>query len=147
MNNINIIILGAYTLIYIIVFFIQRSQIQKTKEINNSMKAFMDIFKIEEVRRFVDLKTERIMMEAESLVANDEKVTSAINDIVKEKVGEIQKVYGEQMGQQHLEMTAVIVGLLKKIRKEDREQLINEQLSSCKHIFLPMLNDIENNKI
>ena len=39
-------ILGLYTVIYLVVFFIQKSQIDRQKDVISSMKSFMEIFKV-----------------------------------------------------------------------------------------------------
>lgn len=49
-NELTLIIVGLYTVIYVIVFFIQKSQTDKIKSINESMKSFMDIFDIDKVK-------------------------------------------------------------------------------------------------
>ena len=147
MSNLHVIIIGVYTLIYLIVFFIQKSQIDKTKEIISSMKAFMEIFKIDEVRKFVDLKTERVMMEAQGMVSNHENVKTAITEITNDKVEEIKKVYLEQMGNQHYEMTHVIVGFLKQLSSEDRRRVVDEKLKNCKHYFDPILERIDKGEL
>ncbi len=43
-NNLTLIIIGLYTLIYVFVFIIQKSQIDKQKDVISSMKSFMEIF-------------------------------------------------------------------------------------------------------
>ena len=50
-NNWTLIIIGLYTLIYVIVFIIQKSQIDKQKDVISSMKSFMEIFKVDEVKK------------------------------------------------------------------------------------------------
>ena len=50
-NNLTLIIIGLYTLIYVIVFIIQKSQIDKQKDVISSMKSFMEIFKVDEVKK------------------------------------------------------------------------------------------------
>lgn len=55
-NELTVGIIGLYTVVYVIVFFVQKSQIDQTKEINASMKSFMDIFKIDEVKKYVEMR-------------------------------------------------------------------------------------------
>jgi hypothetical protein len=146
-NNWTLIIIGLYTFIYVIVFIIQKSQIDKQKEITNSMKSFIDIFNIEKVKEYVELKHETNLMKIDKLIADDKTINEAMRNITTEKVDEIKKVYIDQMGKQHFEMTSVIVRVLKSIDEEERELFISEYLESCKHIFIPMLDDIEKNDI
>lgn len=142
-NELTIGIIGLYTLVYIIVFFIQKSQINKTKEINDSMKSFMEIFKIDEVKKYVKMKEETVNMRAVEMILNDEKIKESMKNITNEKVDEIKKVYIDQMGGQHLEMIAVIVQVLKSLKKESRINFIEDEIPSCKHIFIPIIEKME----
>lgn len=146
-NNWTLIIIGLYTLIYVIVFIIQKSQIDKQKEITSSMKSFIDIFNIEKVKEYVELKHETNLMKIDKLIADDKTINEIMRSVTAEKVDEIKKVYINQMGSQHVEMTSVIVRVLKSIDKEERVPFINQYLESCKHIFIPMLDDIEKNEL
>ncbi len=142
-NQITIIVLGIYTIVYVIIFFIQKSQISQTKQINESMKSFMDIFKIDEVKKYVELKNERILMQVDQLIADDEKVFEMSKLAVNEKIDDIKKVYIEQMGNQHKEMAEVIAEFLKMLEPHDRERFVKEKLNSTKHIFLPLIEKFD----
>lgn len=144
---ITISIIGLYTIVNLIVFFIQKAQIDSSKEIISSMKSFIDIFKIDEVKKYVELKEERTFMKIDSIISNNETIKRMMNDSVNENIDKIKAVYIEQMGSQHLEMTSVIIRLLKSIPKDKRLLFIECILKANKHVFIPMLDDIENNKI
>lgn len=142
-NELTIGIIGLYTVVYVIVFFVQKSQIDQTKEINASMKSFMDIFKIDEVKKYVEMKNDRIMMQVEKIISDDEGIKKLMKEATTEKVDEIKEVYVNQMGNQHIEMTNVLFQFVKMIDENDRERFINEKLNSVKHILIPMLDTIE----
>ena len=78
MDNIwSIVIIGVYTLIYVIVFFIQKAQMEKYKETISAMKSFMDIFKIDEVKKYVDLKDESSLMRAQKMIFDNTEIKQA----------------------------------------------------------------------
>ncbi len=146
-NNWTLIIIGLYTLIYVIVFIIQKSQIERIKEINTSMKSFMDIFDIQKVRDFTELSREFSMMKASKMVLENEEIKKAIFDITDKKTEEIKSAHLKVFGDQYNELTIVVLEFLKLVKEEDREQFIKDHLKSCEHVFIPLLDKIKNNNI
>jgi hypothetical protein len=146
-NNWTLIIIGLYTLIYVIVFIIQKSQIERIKEINTSMKSFMDIFDIQKVRDFTELSREFSMMKASKMVLENEEIKKAIFDITDKKTEEIKSAHLKVFGDQYNELTIVVLEFLKLVKEEDREQFIKDHLKSCEHVFSPLLDKLKNNNI
>lgn len=142
-----IIIIGLYTLVYLVVFMIQGSQIKKTKEINESMKAFMDIFKIDEVKKYVEIKNETVMLKVDNMLANNEKLREVAKQVVFEKNGEIIEMNRKQIGGDHMELIMFVLNVLKTVPLSDREELINKNLPKTKRFIVDMLNDYENSAI
>jgi hypothetical protein len=142
-----IVIIGIYTLVYLVVFIIQSSQIKKTKEINESMKAFMDIFKIDEVKKYVEMKHETVMMKVDNMLANNEKLREVAKQIVLEKNGEIIEMNRKQIGGEHMELIMFVLNVLKTVPLAEREELINKNLPKTKRFIVDMLRDYENNAI
>ena len=92
-NNWTLIIIGLYTIVYVIVFFVQKSQIDQTKEINASMKSFMDIFKIDEVKKYVEMRNERVMEDASKMMMNNQKFKEMSDHLVNTTTEPIQEFY------------------------------------------------------
>ncbi|WP_291867525.1 hypothetical protein [Maribacter sp.] len=99
-------VLGLYTVIYLVVFFVHKSQIDRQKDVISSMKSFMEVFKVDEVKKFVELKENRMIMQFEDEMKNDGNLREMTEKIVLERIEPLKKVYIDQMGEQHLEMTA-----------------------------------------
>ena len=139
-------ILGLYTIIYVIVFIIQRSEIKATKGINESMKSFMDIFKIDEVRKYVELKHERVMMEVHDLIYNDEK----LKEVLRKEImlnNEILEMNKKGLDEEHMELVMFTLNVLKKIPLEKRQEFTDKNLPKTKQFFLDKLENYENNKV
>ena len=147
MDTFSIVIIGIYTVIYLIVFLIQNSQIKQTKEINNSMKSFMDIFKIDEVKKYVELKHESVMMQVDNLLANNSKIKDIATDVVKDKADILKDIYIKQMGDDHMELVKFVIMSLKTFPQNERAGVIESHLPKTKRYFMKMLDDIENNEI
>jgi len=141
-NEITIGIIGLYTLVYVIVFFIQKSQINRTEEINASMKSFMDIFKIDEVKKYVELKNERIMMQVDQIITDDDKIREISEEAINKKVDDIKEIYLSQMGDEHLELVAFVIEVIKSQPEEHRAKLIETALPKTKRYFSKILEDI-----
>lgn len=146
-NELAIGIMGLYTLVYVIVFIIQKSQIDKTKEINSSMKSFMDIFKIDEVKKYVDLKNERVMMQVDQILNEDEKIKDIYTAAINEKVEDLKEIYFSQMGEEHMELIAFVVEVLKSQTEEKRVELVEKGLPKTKRYFMKIIEDINNGEI
>jgi hypothetical protein len=54
-NTTTIVIIGIYTVIYLVVFFIQRSQINSQKEIIQSMKSFTEIVDLNKLKEYASI--------------------------------------------------------------------------------------------
>lgn len=145
-NNLTLIVIGLYTLIYVIVFFIQKSQMEKYKETISSMKSFMEIFKIDEVKKYVTLKEESVMMNAQKIIFDNEGIKKAIYDITEAKSAEIKELHLKAMGEQYDELAIVVLEVLIQLNKEDRIKFIDVNLSTCKHMLLPLLEKFDDSK-
>ena len=142
-------ILGLYTLIYLVVFFIQKSQIDKQKNLINSMKSFIEIFKVSDVKEYVDLKVESANLKARNLLDNDEKLKSTIMDIgtdmAKDMENKFSKFYFEKMGEKHLELLKVVMQLIINQKPERRGEFIEDLLPKNAHYLLPLIDEHERN--
>ena len=114
-NNLTLIIIGLYTLIYVIVFIIQKSQIDKQKDVISSMKSFMEIFKVDEVKKYVEMKNERIIEDTAMMLTNDAKFKIMSDHLIKTTTEPIKKLYREAMEEKNTELIDVVFKLIMKI--------------------------------
>ena len=103
------------------------------------MKLYMDIFKIDEVKKFVELKNETNMMNAAKFVADDEKVKSVVSDSIKELESKMKEVYFKQLTEQNLEMLLVVVEFLKSLPEEEREEFVKNNLNVNQEVYLKII--------
>ena len=124
MNNIiTISIIGLYTLIYCIVFYIQRAEIKRMKSINDTMNTYMSIFKIDEVKKYVELQNENTRSEAANFIVNDKKVSETVKRFIDEHTDFIYKSHiesiDEKIIEQRKEMVFALFEFIEIIKKED----------------------------
>ena len=146
-NTLTIVIIGIYTAIYLIVFFVQRSQINSHKEIIQSMKSFIDIFKIKEVKDYVKLREENIAMRHEKLINDNEAIQKMIEEANNDTFDQLREIYIKQMGEEHTELVSFIFNVLILHPKKSRNELIEKTLPNTKRYFYDMIYDYENNKL
>jgi predicted Holliday junction resolvase-like endonuclease len=139
-NLITVIVIGGYTIIYLVVFIIQKSQLDKVKEINSSMKSYMDIFKIDEVKKYVELKTERITLEALKLIHDDAKVKKIMEEAVKESTEAIKGIYINQMGEYYLELVSLAVNVLLSQPEDKRIDFVKKALPRTGNGLLKLID-------
>ena len=137
-------ILGLYTVIYLVVFFIQKSQIDRQKDVITSMKSFMEIFKVDEVKKYVEMKNERILDQATKMITDSDQIKKMSEDLIKDTTKPIQEAYTEIMSQRYEELVKVVFQIVINQEPERREQFIKDLLPNNEHYLLPMLKEYEN---
>ena len=146
-NNLTLIIIGLYTLIYVMVFIIQKSQIDKQKDVISSMKSFMEIFKVDEVKKYVEMKNERIIEDTAMMLTNDAKFKIMSDHLIKTTTEPIKKLYREAMEEKNMELIDVVFKLIMMQETNKREKFINENLPKNKDYFMGVLNDYEKSNL
>ena len=146
-NNLTLIIIGLYTLIYVIVFIIQKSQIDKQKDVISSMKSFMEIFNVDEVKKYVEMKNERIIEDTAMMLTNDAKFKIMSDHLMKTTTEPIKKLYREAMEEKNTELIDVVFKLIMMQETNKREKFINENLPKNKDYFMGVLNDYEKSNL
>jgi len=130
-----VIIQGVFLTVYIIVFIIQKTQIKSLKETNQSMKTFMDIFKVDEVKKYVELTSENSKMKAINLIKEEGKLSEIIEKVVKEQEQYIVNLKTSQMKEELIELLDLTFDDLKNKSKEEREEILNTKLPKSKRHF------------
>jgi hypothetical protein len=108
-----------------------------------SMEAFMGIFKIEEVKDYVELKTENIMMRAQKYIMDNESLNKGIEEAVNRMFDQVKENYDKQMHDQQTEMTIVISKFLYNMPRDQRRGFIDKHLKENKRIFIDLVRKIE----
>jgi hypothetical protein len=137
-------ILGLYTVIYLVVFFIQKSQIYRQKDVITSMKTFMDIFKVDEVEKYVELKEKRLIMSFNDVMKDDKYLKDLMVKIFNEKSDEIKLILSEQFGEKYLELSKLALKIAINQKPELRKSFIKDVLPLNQEFLLELLEDYQN---
>jgi O-acetylhomoserine/O-acetylserine sulfhydrylase-like pyridoxal-dependent enzyme len=117
-------ITGLYTIVYVIVFIIQKAQFSKMKEINQSMKSFMDIFDIDEVKKYVELKTENANMKAANFITDSEAVQNVMNEGLEDATQKAKELISKQLVEENVELLTFVTSVLKEMDEDNRNGMI-----------------------
>ncbi|WP_289053690.1 hypothetical protein [Carboxylicivirga marina] len=156
MDTTSLVVLGIYTAAYVVVFMIQRNhmqnqkeafatQMQNLKETNASIKNFMEIFDLDEIKKYVAIKEESAQLKAQNMLENDEKLKKMIedgaNENLKTAVNIVKQLYTKQMGDEHKELVAIAIEVIRRVRKDQREAYIKTTLPRNSRYLLKMIED------
>lgn len=143
MNEITtIVILGIYTLIYVIVFILQRNQIQKQSQIISSMESFIKIFDVDQVRKFVDMKHEMTMLTVDKVII-DKGIEFTEKTIRPAVMKEIEKVK-DDVSQRFDEFANSAIDLIMLLPKEMQTDYIETAFPLNKQVLLDVMKEINN---
>jgi hypothetical protein len=136
-NTLTIIVIGLYTIVYLIVFLIQKSQIDKQKEVVNSMKTFIEIFDIKKVENFVSMseniaKREIEIEKKELEYLGAMKFAKAIKEYMEENGIDNEK---QEFIYKFNEMSSAIETILKEMNEKEMNEFINQNLPLNKENF------------
>lgn len=137
MNDVlTISIIGVYTAIYLVVFIIQKAQI-------NSIKSFMEIFDIDEVKKYVELKEESAHLAAAKLLLEDEKMQSIVNKSVKKIMGSIVDSYDDDLKETFNELGAFVAQLIYELPEKESERILNSEFPHSKQYIKQIIIEAE----
>lgn len=131
--------INSFILVIIGVFvFIQNNYVAK-------MKSFIDIFDLEKVKKYVAMREESIMANAEKLVADNEQMKDIVNETVQESASKLSEVYKKQMGEEHSELINFAIVPLMKHKKNERDKLIKKHLPKTSRYMIDIYDNVEKN--
>lgn len=130
----------------IIIFFIQKAEIKKLRNITDHVERYFKIFDVETFEKFVKLKEKGfeqekdIMMKEISLKVTDEYMAKIGKPSLEKGIEQIKK----DMGGRFNEMAWFIVDFLSFLPIEDRNRLIENHFPLNKKIIVDNLKSYDN---
>ncbi|MCP4552426.1 MAG: hypothetical protein GY834_10395 [Bacteroidetes bacterium] len=145
MNELTLIIIGINILVYSVVTLIQRAQIKKTKEINDSMKDYMEIFDINKVKEYVRMQEETIGLKAIHLISSEIKLNKTIQDTVDKTHELAHKEYMEMLGKKHIELRDFTIKVLLALPESEVENILDKYLIENKSLLKELISSVKKN--
>jgi uncharacterized membrane protein len=144
-NKVAIIITGIYTIVYLVVFIVQRSELKKTKSINKSMTSFMNLFDLTKLKEYnsiiektADLKISMIKKEESDKLSKVSKV------IIDSSFDATDKYFTPRMNEMKVHILIYI--MLYSNTHDGRKEYIEKNLPINKEAFICLLDSLENKK-
>lgn len=133
---------------FIILFFIIRSntvvkeRLKSQDDINLKMKSFMDIFSVDEMKKYVETKTERMKIELENNLSKmSKKAFLETESYFAEMLDKEVKNHVENFDLQYNEVCRNLFRFIVTLPKEERLKFVEEYLPMTKNIFIKFLNN------
>ncbi|WP_133250028.1 hypothetical protein [Marinifilum breve] len=101
----------------------------------------MSVFKIDEVRKYVEIKEEATQLKVDNLLKNDERVKEALEKAVQNHLEAGKQLYMETKGKEHLELFHFVVTFLNQQTKEKRKIFLEQWFEQNREHIEPHLNN------
>lgn len=149
MTNEQIIIAGIQIVVNLtILFFVLKSntvvkeRLKSQDDINSKMKSFMDIFSVDELRKFVDIRTENMRLNLENHIEKNKREFSKqaepyIRDVLQK---DLDKTV-DHMQERYDELCEGIYNLLITLPVDKRQQFISDNLKITGNDFIEELKN------
>jgi len=109
----------------LVVFFIQKSQIE-------NIKTYMSVFDVKKVKEYSEIMHEASIVKVDNFLQNNDKIKEASKAINKEVFKKVQKIYRKQMGDEYVELFDFVFEYLKRCSEEQREEILNKLFPNTK---------------
>lgn len=140
-NWIPFAVTGIYTLIYLLVFSIQRSQIKKSNDINEKMERYMNQFDLDRLEKYNELIKKSAILEANLLINDSEVVKQAVVEQIRNELTMATKEINENISDEFIELYIFTAMVLKSIEDKEAESIKNRFLPRTKESFDKALLD------
>lgn len=145
-ENLDIIILGLYTIAYIVVIVVQQSQIRSQNKTIENLKSFTDIFDLEKLKQYVAIKEESAKTMATEIIKNDKRFQHNMNLIKQKLIDEVPGKLATEYIDRQRELIIFAIKILKQQNKELRPKIIEANFKLNKDIFDDLIDEIDNIK-
>jgi hypothetical protein len=144
-NKVAVIIIGIYTIVYFVVFIIQRSELKKTKSINESMTSFMNLFDLKKLQDYNSIIEKSTEMKI-SIIKKEEsdKLVNLSKVIMDNSFDMYDKYFTPKMNE--MKSHILIDILFSSKTYAERKEYIETNLPVNKDAFIYLLDYLENEK-
>ncbi|MBT8352862.1 MAG: hypothetical protein KJO26_16710 [Deltaproteobacteria bacterium] len=121
----DLIIVVLLTIVFLSIrnrFHTQNEQLSEYKDLLDSIKSFTDIFDIDKVKTFVDLREKSIKRESKNeLDKAKNKIIAELNDKISDTENRIENITSI-----HISVIDVIFGIYQFVPRDQREDALND---------------------
>jgi hypothetical protein len=121
--DINGIITIIAVLAYVIVFMIQNAQMKKQNEVVKTMESFMNIFSVEEVIKYNNMREETVKGNLKNYIKKDENARKLIEEVSKNTIEPVKAYYMSIMGERFSELFLFATGIIGVMPEKEKIEL------------------------
>lgn len=133
------IIQTVFLIVYVTTFLIQKKQIDTLKDTIASMKSFMDIFNLDSIKKYVELKEDQAKTFASMQILDSREIQDMLKKSLNEKGEEVAKLFHSQFEEQQYQLLYIAESVIMNLPTDDREKFIDDLLPTVKHILWPVI--------
>lgn len=134
-----IIIVGIYTIAYVVVFFIQKSQIDKLKTLNNQISAIMPFFDIDKINRISSLNKEIAEMQIKKMMLKFEVDEEFVKDFLKPHIKKFEEIMEKQINEEMAELILFASTVIANSDRKIRNIIVEKHLPKTSTYFEHLL--------
>lgn len=141
-----VIIVGVYTITYVVVFFIQKSYIEKVKMLNDTITNYMGIFDIKKVKEYADMRDETTKMKYEKFIENFKPSEEEIKQMFNDGYEKFKEHVNKQVTEEFEELALFAAYTLSYTNKQNIEAIKDRFLPKTKEYFSDDVLELLKNK-
>ncbi|WP_431471922.1 hypothetical protein I5168_11985 [Nonlabens sp. SCSIO 43208] len=103
------------------------------------MKVFTEIFKVDEVKKYVEMRDERLSFEISKVIYDSDKFKELSDYLIKESTKPIQEFYSETLQKGHMELAQFASIVILQQNENEREDFIKKYFPENQDFFLEEL--------
>lgn len=146
MNWLPFVATGIYTVIYLWVFKIQKSQIDKSDEINKKMERYMNQFDLDRLEKYNELIKKSAILEANLIINDSEIVKKAVIEQIGSELTKATQAVSSKISDEFMELSVFAATVLISSDEKEQESIKNRFLPLTKSYFdKDFLDSVRNN--
>lgn len=123
--------------------YIQKTQIDKLKSINDSIGQYASIFDMSKVKEYVEVREDTIIDQAANMIANNDKLKDIALNVMAEKDIEFANFYIEEMGAKYNELFNLACNIIYQNQSNPKNTaLILDCIPNNKDAILDKINSL-----
>lgn len=139
MENLNLILIGIFTVAYIISIVIQQNQIKALRSHNEMINGLLPIFDLKKFKEAASIEKEIAEMQIKKMMLKFEVDEEFVKDLLKPHIKKFEEIVEKQVNEEMAELMLFANTIISTIKKENREKIINNYLPKTKGYFASLL--------
>lgn len=139
MEELQLILIVLFTIVYLIVTVIQQNQIKALKSHNEMLSGLLPIFDLKKFKEAASIEKEIAEMQIKKMMLKFEVDEEFINDILKPHIKKFEDTVEKQVNEEFAELMLFATTVISGTKKELRKEIVNRYLPKTASYFDALL--------